>query len=355
MNIFSRVFLVFFIAFLFVSCAENSTSIVQEQNEPLETSLPEKEPQLVITESPHLMQRTAKVNEFIDFMVARHGFDTFELQKWLDSVDIKDSILQRIAKPSEGLPWYKYRKLFLTETRIDNGVKFWRENQSILKAVEQKTGVPAEILVAIIGVETSYGKNTGNYRVLDALATLGFMYPPRSKFFLNELEQFLLLCREQHLKPDEPLGSYAGAMGFPQFMPSSFRTYAADFDNDGLKDIWKNQPDAIASVAHYFIKNGWQKNEPVAYPVNGTTKNYHRFLGKELKPTHSMSELNKAGLFSNPFISGATKVKLIQFELENSQELWVGLHNFYVITRYNHSPLYAMAVYQLSEQIKSRL
>ena len=190
------------------------------------------------------------------------------LMSLFQSVEIKEDILKRISSPAEGLPWYKYRKIFMTEARINGGVKFWRENEPALTAVEKQTGVPAEIIIAIIGVETLYGQKTGNYRVIDALSTLAFAYPPRSKFFLSELENFLLLCRDEHINPLEPTGSYAGAMGMPQFMPSSFRTYAVDFDNDNHRDIWHNKSDVIASVANYFVKHQWQTGQAIAIPVS---------------------------------------------------------------------------------------
>ena len=211
-------------------------------------------------------------------MVTKHQFDESELDDLFETVEIKQDILKRIASPSEGLPWYKYRKIFLTEARIDAGVQFWRDNAPALAAAEQQYGVPAEIIVAIIGVETLFGKNTGNHRVIDALSTLAFAYPPRSKFFLGELENFLLLCRDEHINPADPVGSYAGAMGMPQFMPSSFRTYAVDFDNDNRRDIWHNNSDVIASVANYFAKHHWQTGQAIAVPVTAKDKNYEPVL-----------------------------------------------------------------------------
>ena len=186
---------------------------------------------------------TESVNAFISKMVIAHQFDESELHKLFQSVEIKEDILKKISSPAEGLPWYKYRKIFMTEARINGGVKFWRENERALSSVAHQTGVPAEIIIAIVGVETFYGQKTGNYRVIDALSTLGFAYPPRSSFFLGELENFLLLCRDEHINPLAPVGSYAGAMGTPQFMPSSFRVYAVDFDKDGHRDIWHNKGD----------------------------------------------------------------------------------------------------------------
>jgi len=298
-------------------------------------------------------------NPFISKMVTTHQFDESELNELFQAVEIKEDILKKISSPAESLPWYKYRKIFITEARINNGVKFWQENESALTVVEQLTGIPAEIIIAIIGVETSYGQKTGNYRVIDALSTLAFAYPPRSKFFLSELENFLLLCREEHLNPLEPVGSYAGAMGMPQFMPSSFRAYAADFDNDNHRDIWHNKGDVIASVANYFVKHQWQAGQAIAIPVEATGENYKTALTKGLKPDLRLAELESLNLKISRSLPLNTKVKLLAFELEPfgqkpGEELWAGLDNFYVITRYNHSPLYAMAVYQLSQSILNK-
>ncbi len=298
---------------------------------------------------------TESVNAFIEQMATKHQFDESELNDLFATVEIKQDILKRIASPSESLPWYKYRKIFLTDARIDAGVQFWRDNVSALAAAEQKYGVPPEIIIAIIGVETQFGKNTGNYRVIDALSTLGFAYPPRSKFFLSELENFLLLCRDEHINPSEPLGSYAGAMGMPQFMPSSFRIYAVDSDDDNRRDIWHNSSDAIASVANYFAKHHWQAGKAIAVPVTAKDSNYKSALNKDLKPNLSVTELESLNLIISRQIPFDSKVKLLSFEQQQQgEELWAALDNFYVITRYNHSPLYAMAVYQLSLSILNK-
>jgi len=298
-------------------------------------------------------------NAFIGKMVTTHQFDESELDELFHNVEIKEDVLKRISSPAEGLPWYKYRKIFITDARINGGIKFWQENEAALTSVEQQTGVPAEIIIAIIGVETAYGQKTGNYRVIDALSTLAFAYPPRSKFFLGELENFLLLCREEHINPLEPTGSYAGAMGMPQFMPSSFRSYAADFDNDSHRDIWHNKGDVIASVANYFVKHQWQTGQAIAIPMSAMGENYKTALSEGLKPDLRLVELESRNLKISRPLPLNTKVKLLSFEQESygqkpGEELWAGLDNFYVITRYNHSPLYAMAVYQLSQSILNK-
>jgi membrane-bound lytic murein transglycosylase B len=302
---------------------------------------------------------TGALHAFIGKMVATHQFDEIELDPLFQAVEIKEAVLKKIASPAEAMPWYKYRKIFMTDARINDGVKFWRENESALTAVEQKTGIPAEIIVAILGVETLYGQKTGNYRVIDALSTLAFAYPPRAAFFLAELENFLLLCREEHINPLEPVGSYAGAMGTPQFMPSSFRSYAVDFDGDNRRDIWHNPGDTIASVANYFVKHQWRPGEAIAVPVSATGERYKAALNTNLKPDLRLAELESLNLKIARSLPLDTKVKLLAFEQASfgqkpGDELWAGLDNFYVITRYNHSPLYAMAVYQLSQSILNK-
>jgi membrane-bound lytic murein transglycosylase B len=293
-------------------------------------------------------------NAFIEQMVTKHQFNQSELEKLFETVEIKPDILKRIASPSEAMPWYKYRKIFLTEARIDAGVQFWKDNEPALAAAEQQYGVPPEIIIAIIGVETLFGKNTGNHRVIDALSTLAFNYPPRSQFFLAELENFLMLCREESMNPTDPIGSYAGAMGMPQFMPSSYRSYAVDFDNDNHRDIWHDNKDVIASIGNYFAKHHWEAGQIVAVPVTATDNNYKSVLNNDLKPNLRLTELESLNLIISRQIPLDRKVKLLSLEQEHGEELWAALDNFYVITRYNHSPLYAMAVYQLSLSILNK-
>jgi len=291
---------------------------------------------------------------FINQMVTQHHFKEADLKTLFQNVNIQQPILDAMAKPAEGKPWYKYREIFMTEARIAGGVQFWQENEAALKAVEQQYGVPAEIIIAIIGVETKYGAFTGKYRVIDALATLGFAYPSRSSFFLKELENFLLLSREEHIDPLQPLGSYAGAMGLSQFMPSSYRAYAKDFDQDNQRDIWHNASDAIASVANYFVANHWQRGGAIAFQVSAKGNGYQQALTKGVKPDISIAQLQKLAVDTPAQLAASEQVKLLSYPFEDHEELWLGLHNFYVITRYNHSPLYAMAVYQLSQAIREK-
>lgn len=297
------------------------------------------------------VKKAGPADVFIREMALKHKFDESELDNLFKSVEIKQDILKTIASPAEGLPWYQYRKIFLTESRINSGIKFWQENAKALTAVEQRYGVPAQIIVAIIGVETFYGKNTGRHRVIDALSTLAFAYPPRSKFFTGELENFLLLCREERMNPLEPTGSYAGAMGMPQFMPSSYRSFSADFDKDGRRDIWHNHADVIASIANYFDKHNWRPGQAIAIPAKADGEQYKTVLNDNLKPDLRINELKSLRVEISGNVPLDSEVKLLAFEQEHGKELWAVLNNFYVITRYNHSPLYAMAVFQLSEVI----
>jgi membrane-bound lytic murein transglycosylase B len=290
---------------------------------------------------------------FIDSMVKIHHFDAANLTSLFKSAKLKKDILQVISKPAEAhTPWYQYQKQFITEQRTHAGVKFWQENQQLLASVSQKYGVPEEIMVAILGIETFYGQDTGRYRVIDALSTLAFFYPKRSKFFLAELEHFLLLCREEKLNPLMPLGSYAGAMGLAQFMPSSVRNYAVDHDKDKRRDMWHNRADILASVGHYLAKYGWQAGQPITYPVTAKTDKYQQaLLSNTLIPDFTLAQLQQLTIVLPAKIDVKLRAKLLRFEQEQASELWLGLNNFYVITRYNHSALYAMAVYQLSAAI----
>jgi membrane-bound lytic murein transglycosylase B len=271
----------------------------------------------------------------------------------LDQAERKQSILDAISRPAEKTkPWYDYRKIFLTDKRAREGVAFAQQNAETLAKVSDQTGVPASVITAIIGVETFYGRITGSYRVIDALATLAFDYPKRSPFFTRELQNFLVLAYESGKDPLALKGSYAGAMGYGQFMPSSYRAYAVDYDGDGVADIWTNADDAIASVANYFLRHGWQPGAPVIVPANYDGDSSEIFAGG-LKPEKTVGELAEEGFAPR----SATDISLVAtpLRLEGSEgyEYWLCLENFYVITRYNHSAMYALSVWQLSQEIES--
>lgn len=294
--------------------------------------------------------------QFINNMQSRHAFDAKQLEELLGKTKIREDILKAISRPAEKKPWHQYRPIFVTASRIAGGVKFWEKHTDILALAEKEYGVPAEIIVAIIGVETRYGKNTGRYRVIDALSTLAFAYPPRSKFFTSELEHYLLMTRDENLDPLELTGSYAGAMGQPQFISSSYRSYAVDFDNDGKRDIWKNPADAIGSVANYFKRHGWTQGKPVTTKIDASSVDDEQLIReRKLKPTLTLSQLKQKGVTDIPDnYDGELMSAMICLEQKEGNECWLGLKNFYAITRYNHSALYAMAVYQLSQEIRKQ-
>ncbi|MBE9568321.1 MAG: lytic murein transglycosylase B [Proteobacteria bacterium] len=294
----------------------------------------------------------ADVKTFIDEMVKKHGFDRAYLQKRFASAKKLDSILESIAKPAEKeLTWRQYRPIFVTDKRTKKGKIFIAEHKAILQRAEKKYGVPVEIIAAIIGVETYYGRHTGKYTIFDSLTTLSFDYPPRSKFFKSELKQFLLLSKEEHIDIDEMTGSYAGAMGMPQFISSSYRRYAVDFDGDGKRDLWHSVDDVIGSVANYFSVHGWKAGADITYPAAVSDISIVNEKNK-LKPYATVAELKKQGVKIYHDIDDSQKATLLKFDGKKGKEYWIGLKNFYVITRYNHSAMYAMAVFQLSEKLR---
>ncbi len=293
-----------------------------------------------------------EVQAFIEEQVKAADFDPEELLAVFSKAEKQQSIIDAISSPAEAKPWYQYRKIFLTESRTQGGAEFWTEHADTLERAARDFGVSPEIIVAIIGVETFYGRRTGSYQVLNALATLGFDYPPRARFFRKELAQYLLLARDEEWDMMKPKGSYAGAMGMGQFIPSSYRAYAVDFSGDGKRDLW-NSVDAIGSVANYFKRHGWKQGEGVAVPAIATNQSVER-LKTDLKPAYEMKKLQSHGLRPSSQPDSQGPYSLVALELENGMEYWIGQKNFYVITRYNHSPLYAMAVYQLSREIKQR-
>lgn len=284
----------------------------------------------------------------------KEGFSKKYLNQVLKTAKRKNSILKALNRPAEKrLTWDQYRNRFIAVSRIQNGNKFWRKHRKALERAEKQFGVPAQMIVSIIGVETSYGKVTGSYRVIDALATIAFDYKRRSKFFQNELKEFLLLVKEEKLSLTKPKGSYAGAMGYGQFIPSSFRKYAIDFDGDGKRDIWKNPTDAIGSVASYFAEHGWVEGAEVVSPakvVKEINKDWYN-NGLDLKLT--IREWHARSIQGGTGLNLADKATLMRLDSNKKEQYWFGLQNFYVITRYNRSRFYAMAVYQLSQLIKA--
>ncbi|MEJ2534036.1 MAG: lytic murein transglycosylase B [Gammaproteobacteria bacterium] len=294
---------------------------------------------------------------FIERAAAEYELDAEEVRALLAGAEFKQSIADAIARPAEAKPWYEYRPIFLTEQRIEEGVEFWREHRDLIEQVAEQYGVDPQVIVAIIGVETFYGRITGSFRVVDALATLSFHYPSdrtrdRSEFFSSELMEFLLLGREERLPLDEVTGSYAGAMGMGQFIPSSYRAYAVDFDGDGKRDLWRSTEDAVASVANYLKVHGWEAGGPVVRPMEvGDGADLELLEKRSYKPETTVLELHRQGVRGPADLDPDRLAALVQLDGEDGPLRWLSFQNFYVITRYNRSPLYAMAVYQLSEEL----
>jgi len=298
-----------------------------------------------------------EVRAFIVEMHEQHGFDIAHLNRQFSTIRSNATVLRAIrpaAVPEQQRSWQRYRERFVNDRRINNGVRFWQENEAELARAEAIYGVPREIIVAIIGVETEYGRNTGKFGVLEALATLAFDYPPRAAFFRGELEQFLLLARENGISPLDYKGSYAGAIGIPQFMPSSQRRYAVDFDGDDRIDLRRSPTDAIGSVARFLKLHGWQDKAPIALPAI-VGEDPSTLIAAGIKPHSSLPEVLKQGVT----VRGETgqyaerSVALIDLVTpDQPTEYWIGFDNFYVITRYNRSSFYAMSVFQLAEALR---
>lgn len=290
--------------------------------------------------------------KFIDEMVSEHNYDRASLEAILAQAEFKESIIEQISKPAEGtLTWAEYRPIFMTDERIQAGADFWREHDEALQKVSNETGVPIEIIVGIIGVETYFGRITGGHRVLDALATLAFYYPPRETFFRRELQEFLLLVREEKMQAVEAFGSYAGAMGRPQFMPSSYRAYAVDSTGDNKRDIWNNWTDVAGSIANYFIEHQWRSGEEVVTKASLGEKYSGTPPANKLTPDSTVAKLSDEGVLFATQMANASPARLLTLEGADGDEHWVGFHNFFVITRYNRSVMYALAVYQLGQEI----
>jgi len=306
------------------------------------------------TAAEHNYHERPEGKALIQRLSEQHGMDAGWVRDMLAEAQYQPRIVEAMRRPAEKvLPWHEYRQIFLGESRIADGAAFMRRHRDTLERAQAETGVPAALITAIIGVETRYGRYLGRDRVLDALATLGFDYPERADFFRSELGHFLRLCHEEDIDATGAVGSYAGAMGMPQFIPSSYRAYAVDFDENGQRDLW--QPaDAIGSVANYLSEHGWRSHHGIAFPaeVAGSTDGLAR---SRRKTKYRYEALADAGVTLQDAPAGDTEVGLIELEGENGPEYWLGLKNFFVITSYNHSRMYAMAVYQLSQAIDERV
>jgi membrane-bound lytic murein transglycosylase B len=291
-----------------------------------------------------------EVRNYINTIAQKYNYDERDLYRWFNIINFNQSIIDSMNKPGEAKPWENYRDIFIQPERIQMGKDYMSTHMKALKAAERQYGVPADIILGIIGVETYYGKVTGKSYVLEALATIAFKYPPRSKYFTNELTEFLLLCREQGWNPLEIRGSYAGAMGLPQFMPSSYRTYAIDGSKNGYINLFDDHQDVIASVANYLDKKGWHRGEPVAVPVN-VRPNHKEFTEAEAngKLNYTVQQLADLGFVPIMPVPKHLKVGLLGFETEYGMQYWMTFHNFQVIKRYNNSGKYALVVALLGD------
>lgn len=297
--------------------------------------------------------------------LASEGLDADRIRTLLEGAERKESILEAIARPAEKtMTWARYQKIFIQQTRIDQGIEFSKEMKESLQRASEQYGVPEEMILAIIGIETRYGRNMGSFRVVDALATLGFDYPPRATFFRKQLAELFRLEQKAHIDASTIKGSYAGAMGYGQFIPSSYIHYSVDFDNDGVTDLVNNPVDAVGSVANYFAEHGWTTGLPIAARARVSGDQWQSVVQDKRKPEQTLGSLKAAGVTpvscqeSNHCFEGLsddTPVALFEFEGTNGMEYWIATNNFYTITRYNHSTLYGMAAYQLSELIKEAL
>jgi membrane-bound lytic murein transglycosylase B len=291
------------------------------------------------------------VQTFIQQMAARHGFAPAELGQLFTHVESRPSIVQAISRPAEKTkPWHEYRALFITERRVARGLETAQSQADALQKAAA-AGVPAPVILAITGVETFYGETTGKHRIVDALATLAFDYPPRSPFFRGELEQFLLMAREESLDPLVPLGSYAGAMGIPQFMPTSFRSYAVDGDGDGRRDLWSSWGDVFSSVANYLKAHGWRAGEPVMVQADASGADLAGLELGKLALSQTVGSLRRRGVRFDTVLGDDAPAVLIELAGREGPEYRVGFANFHAITRYNRSQLYASAVNDLAEAI----
>jgi membrane-bound lytic murein transglycosylase B len=293
-----------------------------------------------------------EVRGFIDGLVRQDGLDRAWVEGVLGTAETRQSILDAMARPAEKVkPWFEYRDIFITPRRISGGVDFYREHEARLRKVSAQTGVPAEVIAAIIGVETFYGTRTGSYRLVDSLATLGFDYPPRGEFFRKQLRELFLLASEERLDITSLTGSYAGAMGPPQFIPSSYRSFAVDGNGDGRRNLIGDWDDIVASVANYFVRHEWQPGQLVATRATVKPAGQRPAGTNELVLRDTVASLQRQGVIFTTDLPASAPALLVELDGRDGKEYWVGFQNFYAITRYNRSVMYALAVHELSQAI----
>lgn len=297
------------------------------------------------------LEKYPQLAEMADRLDGTAGLERDKMKSWFRDAKIQTKIIDAMNRPAERLSWHRYQSLFVNPASINGGIRFLKQHAQILARAEERFGVPAEIIVAIIGIETRYGKVLGSLRVLDSLVTLSVEYPRRSKFFSSELEHFMQLAAEQGLDPLSVKGSYAGAMGIPQFMPSSYRSYAVDFDGDGRADLLNSVADAIGSAANYLARHHWRPNAAIVTRVLNAPEGLDALVTRKLSPNSALSSVTALNV---PVSGGADdKVGVMRFEGKLGPDYRLGHHNFFVITRYNRSQNYAMSVFELAEQIAS--
>ena len=296
----------------------------------------------------------AEYEAFIQDMARKHDYEPGPLRRLFGQVQTRPSILRAMYTPGTARPWHDFRRRHVDSARIEAGLRFWAENAQTLERASREFSVPQEIIVATIGIETMYGRNTGSFKVIDALSTLAFEYPPRADFFRGELEQFLLLVREAGIDGAAVRGSYAGAIGIPQFIPSSYRKYAIDFDGDGRRDLVRSTADAIGSVANYYKNWGWKMGAGVIIPVEAGEADVPALVALGIRPHTKIAELRKRGLVVPAAVADEEALATVfSLETESGPRVFLGLDNFYVITRYNRSVNYAMAVNELAREIRA--
>jgi membrane-bound lytic murein transglycosylase B len=308
------------------------------------------------TASAHAAQKLApEIESFIREMVEKHKFREAALRRLFAKVEPNSAVITAISTPLTARPWHEFRSRYVDEARISGGVNFWREHAATLARARKRYGVPEEIIVATIGVETIYGRHTGGHGVLEALTTLAFNYPPRAKLFRSELEQYLLLAREARVDATSMKGSYAGAIGIPQFLPSSYRRYAIDFDGDGKRDLVKSAADAIGSVANYYKSHGWRAGEAIAVPTEVDPRGADALLGMGIRPRIKVGELKRLGVTPAAPVDDGVAAAVFVVQTETGPSYWLALNNFRVITLYNPSVNYALAVHELAQELRAAI
>ncbi len=295
------------------------------------------------------------VIEFIDELGVDEGYDRNQLQRWFARARVQQDVLKAFARPTTALPWHAFRASHVTEARIRGGVAYWQQHAVTLARASTEYSVPEELIVATIGIESFYGRRTGTSRIFDSLFTLAFHYPRRAAFFRGELKEYLLMARELGFDPLQAKGSYAGALGVPQFLPSSFRRYAIDFDSDGRRDLW-NHADAIGSVANYYRHFGWRTGEPVLAAIEGQAEapsdEFRQLLERGIQPHTTVGAISRAGGAPAYVLADDLPAAVFGAETEAGARYWMGFNNFYVITRYNRSVNYALAVHELAQELR---